>query len=172
MHILAIVATVVGGLLFWLYRMRAMGDAARELTDTVETVQGAWRRHNFRSKAERPLLDDVDDVRVAAVAMIMAVAESPGPISAAQEETIVDLIENKFEITDGSELVAYARWLVKESPDPNNVSMRLMKLFNGTLGDREKDELLDMIRSTAARSGKLEPVQAEALTRLGDRLGR
>ena len=172
MHILAIVGAVVGGILFWLYRARAMGEAARELTDTVETVQGAWRRHKFRSKAERPLLDDVDDVRVAAVAMIMAVAESSGPISAGQEEAIVNLIETKFEIADGAELVAYARWLVKESPDPNNVSMRLMNVFNSSLGDREKDELLDMIRSMSARSGKLEPVQAEALTRLTDRLGR
>lgn len=66
-------------------------DAAREVTDTVETVEGAWRRHKFRKKATRPLLDDVDDVQVAAVAMMISMAECPGPISAVQAEALTRL---------------------------------------------------------------------------------
>ena len=167
MHILLAILGGLGTLAFFLYRLGLFSRNAGELVDTAEKVHGAWRRHKFRNRAERPALETEDDPRAAAAAIAVSIVQCAGPIGAEQEQALRQEFESVLQIDDSEELLSYARWLTKEVVDPNTVSARLAELFNTQLGPNEKHDLIDMV----TRLSGDDPVQIEAIRHLKSRLG-
>ena len=78
MHILlglVSLLTVVGGIIFWLRMVSRATKGAIELTDDV---RAAFRRFGFTAKSQTDPLDAVDDPRVAAVGIFIALARMDG----------------------------------------------------------------------------------------------
>jgi len=167
MHILLAILGGLGTLAFILYRIGMFSQGARDLVDTAEQAHGAWRRHKFRQPAERPALATEEDPRAPAAAVAVSIVGRPGQIGAEQEEALRNEFETVLQVEDSEDLLAYARWLTKDTVDPNTVSARLAELFNTQLGHREKHELIDMVSRLATD----DPVQIEAIRHLKTRLG-
>lgn len=84
MHILlglVSLLTVVGGIIFWLRMVSRATKGAIKLTDDV---RAAFRRFGFTAKSQTDPLDAVDDPRVAAVGIFMALARMDGALSKEQ----------------------------------------------------------------------------------------
>ncbi|MGI9413411.1 MAG: hypothetical protein ACR2PM_07075 [Hyphomicrobiales bacterium] len=167
MHILLAILGGLGTLAFFLYRLGMFSRNASELVDTAEKAHGAWRRHKFRKRAERPALESEDDPRAGAAAVAVSIVQCAGQISAEQEQALRQEFETVLQTDDSEELLSYARWLTKDVIDPNTVSARLAELFNTQLGPTQKHELIDMV----TRLSTDDPVQIEAIRHLKSRLG-
>lgn len=167
MHILLGLVGLLGtiGTLLWYFSRAKHG--ADDVVDTVERAAGAWRRHKFRGRAERPALETEDDPRAAAAALAVSFVECVGKISASDEVRLQKEFETVMGVEDSEELLSYARWLVKDTVDPNTVSGRLAGLLNKELGEEQKGELVDML----ARISGDDPIQLQALEHLKTRIG-
>jgi len=166
MHILLGILGAVGVIALILYRISAFKQGADDIIDTVERATGAWRRHKFRSKAERPVLETEDDPRAAAAAIAVSIMESSGALTADQEAALRKEFETVLEVDESAELLAYARWLAKDVADPNTISSRIAELLNKELGGNEKQQLIDMLR----RLSSDDPVQIQSIDYLKTRL--
>ena len=103
MHILLAILGALGTLAFFLYRLGMFSRNASELVDTAEKVHGAWRRHKFRNRAERPALETEDDPRAAAAAIAVSIVQCAGPIGAEQEQALRAEFESVLQIDDSEE---------------------------------------------------------------------
>ncbi len=166
MHIFAALLGVLGTLAFLLYRFSLLKQGADDVIDTVEHMAGAWRRHRFRRKADRPPLESETDPRAAAAALAVSIAESSGPLSIKAESVLCREFRNVLGASDGSELLAYGRWLTKDIVDPNAVSDRVAGLLNEQLWQSQKQDLLDM----TARVSSGNPIQVQAIGHLKHKL--
>lgn len=167
MHILLGLVGLVGTIAFLLYRFSMMKQGADEVVDTVERAAGAWRRHKFRNRAERPALETEDDPRAAAAAIAVSVAESAGRLSASDEAAMMQEFETVMGAEESADLLSYARWLTKDVVDPNTVISRVTGLLNRELDDAQKQDLMDML----ARLSSGDPAQVQAIGRLKTQLG-
>ena len=167
MHILLGLVGILGtiGTLLWYFSRAKHG--ADDVIDTVERAAGAWRRHKFHGKAERPALETEDDPRAAAAALAVSLLQSCGQISAADEVRLQKEFETVMGVEDSTDLLAYARWLVKDTVDPNTLTSRLAGLLIKELGEEQKIELVDML----TRLSGDDPIQVQALSHLRTRLG-
>jgi len=167
MHILLAILGGLGTLALILYRLGMFSRGASDLVDTAERAHGAWRRHKFRNRAEKPALETESDPRAAAAAVAVSIVQCVGPIGAEQEDALRGEFETILQVDDSADLLSYARWLTKDTVDPNTVSARLAELFNTQLGHTEKHELIEMV----TRLSGDDPVQIEAIRHLKSRLG-
>jgi hypothetical protein len=166
-HILLALLGIISTIGVVLYRLHLAKDVADGLVDTAERAGGAWRRHKFRKRAEQPPLETVDDPRIGAAAVMVALAEAQAPMNAEMEQRLCDEIESVLGVADSDEMLAYARHLTRDLVDPSMVVMRTSKLFNATLGDAEKADLLGMLK----RISRGDAAQITAIELLRSRLG-
>lgn len=166
MHIILGLVGILGGIgtLLWYFSRAKHG--ADDVIDTVERAAGAWRRHKFRGKAERPALETEEDPRAAAAAIAVSLLQSCGQITAADEARLQKEFETVMGVEENADLLAYARWLVKDTVDPNTVTGRLVGLLNKELGEEQKLDLLAML----TRLSGDDPIQVQALSNLRTRL--
>ena len=100
-------------------------------------------------------------------AVAVSIVQCAGPIGTEQEDALRGEFETVLQVEDSEDLLSYARWLTKDTVDPNTVSARLAELFNTQLGHTQKHELIDMV----TRLSGDDPVQIEAIRHLKSRLG-
>ena len=81
MHILGILAAVLGVLVLILFRMQQAANAARDIVDVADDARSFFRRWGWRRRQVKHPLDTVDDPREAAAVMMVATAQSDGSIS-------------------------------------------------------------------------------------------
>ena len=167
MHVLAAIGGTLGTLAFLLYRFNFLKQGADDVIDTVERAAGAWRRQKCRKAAERPPLETETDPRAAAAAIAMAIADSGGPLDAVAEAALRREFDTVLNVADGGELLSYARWLTKDTVDPNAVTDRVAGLLNSQLWETQKQDMLDM----CARVSGADPIQVQALGHLKQKLG-
>ena len=158
MHILLGIAGILGaiGTILWYFSRAKHG--ADDVIETVERTSGAWRRHNYRDRAERPALETEDDPRAAAAALAVAIVQSRGTVTAEDEARLQEEFQAVMGVEDSAELLSYARWLVKNVVDPNRVTGRVIDLLNKELDDTQKQELLGMLERLS--SNDLVQIQA------------
>ena len=65
---------VAAAAIFWILRVRAAANAARELADFGDDVRAAVRRFGFQRSSGGHAVDKVDDSRLIAAAMLATVA--------------------------------------------------------------------------------------------------
>ena len=168
MHILAAVGAVLGVLLFILFRMHAAANAARDIAGAADEARGLFRRWGWRRKFAKHPLETIDDAREAAAAMMVAVAQADGAITERERAAITGEMMKHFGATQsqGEELLARARWLVRDRSDAGEVFRRLIPLIERTLGPTERSDLIGMLSNVADSDGKADEVVAQDIARL------
>lgn len=170
MHILLSVLGIVGAFGYYWFVIRNASNAVGEIADAAGRARGAYRRNQFRKKADAATISAIDDPRTAAVVMAVAVASADGDMTPEQDAALKDAMTKILRVSDPVEEMTFAKWAVREVADPNNISMRLGRLWTSSLTMRERQELVDMVRAVASAGGGLSDVQREAVDRLRTRL--
>jgi uncharacterized tellurite resistance protein B-like protein len=168
MHILAALGAVLGVLLFVLFRMQQAANAARDVADAADEARGFFRRWAWRRRHAKHPLDTIDDAREAAAAMMVATAQSDGAITEREGQAIAAEMCKHFGATptQAAELLARARWLVKDGADPGEVYRRLTPLILRTCGRPERSDLIEMLRNVANADGRVDEVVSQDIAKL------
>lgn len=170
MHILSLILAVAGVAGLFLWRAQSTARAAKDIVEAAETVQGAYRRHRFRTGADAAPLRAVEDPVVAAAAMLAAIARQRGRVSRAAEEAILRELKETIGAAEAREILDQALWLSDQVIDPNTLSRTYAKLWRTRLTATERGELAAMAARIAAVDGPPNGVQQETLTWLRERL--
>ncbi len=170
LHILLGILTVLGAAAFWYYRMKYIGEAASEVVDAAGKLRGAYNRRKFRKKVEGSVLTAIDDPVSAAAVMMTSMAMERGGISDKAEQLIRANIAEISGSGDTEEPYVFAKWTSEQVIDANDVSLKLAKLWTGSLTEDERRQFLGMVEEIATCDGPPEPNQQDALRRLAQRL--
>jgi uncharacterized tellurite resistance protein B-like protein len=170
MHILLTILGVVGAFGYYWFVIRNASNAVGEIADAAGRARGAYRRNQFRKKADAATINAIDDPRTAAVVMAVAVASADGDMTPEQDAALNEAMTDILRVSDPVEEMTFAKWAVREISDPNNISMRLSRLWMSSLDTQERQELVDLVRTVAGADGGLSDIQREAIDRLRTRL--
>ena len=171
MPVVLAILGALGAALFWYYRLRDMGHAAGEVVETAQRMRGAYRRRQFRRKAESSPVVAVDDPAAAAVAMLIALASERGSLSRAAEEAIKAEMQRGMGLTRIEETFTFARWVAGHATDPNTLSLRFAKLWLASFEPSQREDLHDMAGRVIEADGEPTRGQISALRILHSRLG-
>jgi uncharacterized tellurite resistance protein B-like protein len=143
MHIIVAFLGLVGGGLFWCYRLRAMGEAAHEIVDHAGRARGYFRRKKIRKQTELSPLTAIEDPAIAAATVIYAIISEDNLPGDNQIEAVRSVIAN---ISDAKK----AEWAYRQIGNTATVIEKTSPLLRGQLNDMEKHELIDMVNKAAA----------------------
>ena len=172
MGILAALMAVLGVLGVVLWRVNSASRTARDLIETADEARGFFRRLQWGRKANVNPLDLVEDPREAVAAMMVAIAQSDGAITERERMAMLSAMVEKFQ-ADGrqaEELLAHARWLVRDSREPDNSFRRLLPLLRKKLKAAERRDVVAMLTAIANVEGPPGAIESEALRLLEQRL--
>jgi uncharacterized tellurite resistance protein B-like protein len=163
MHIVALLTALAGVIGIVLWRMTQAANAARDVADAANEVSSLARRWAWWRKSNRNPLDSITDPREAAVAMMAAIAQYDGNLTERERVAIVGNISQAFDANakQAEELLAQARFLVKDVTDPSACFNRLAPTIEKQLGPNERFELIEMLNKVANADG----AAGEAITR-------
>ena len=104
--------------------------------------------------------------------MMVAAAQSDGNISERERLAIVAEVTRRFAATpsQAEELLARARWLVKDRHDAGEVFRRLTPLILRTCGPTERSDLIEMLGTIAAADGPSDEVVTQDIALLAHKL--
>ncbi len=145
---------------FWYWRLKAAREAADELLNAAQDIRLAARRFSYRSKMNTHPADAVDDARLAAAGIIVALAGMKAEPSEAQLAQMADEAQAKFNVPadEAQEIVTFGRWLASRCINRDEAIRRLSKRVRDLAGAEALPDLRDMI---AAVNG--EPTEEQAL---------
>jgi len=161
------VATTVG---IWYWRMKQAGEIVSDLSNAAQDVRNAARRFGFRRKTNVHPVDSLDDARIAAMGVVLAVASSDGDLTASELAAAQSEAARTFGIdgAEASEMVALARWTVGQCGNNDNAVYRLSRRTRALAGPEAQDDLERMVRGVAAVDGDPDDERtADALVHIG-----
>ncbi len=170
MHIVLAIVGLAAAFGYYWFNLRRAKDAVDDVVDVAGRAHGAFKRRQFRKKAESASLTAIGDPRTGAVVMAVAVASRDGHLGTEAESLLTQRMTSMLGIENPEEELIFAKWVARENPDPNNVSLRLGKLWTGQLTMDERKQLVDLVHDVAAAGGPLTHLQVEAVDRLQSRL--
>ncbi|HSG94847.1 MAG TPA: hypothetical protein VLA28_04970 [Afifellaceae bacterium] len=170
MHILLPLLGVLAAFGYWYFALKNAGKAANEIVDMAGRARGAYKRSQFRKKADASVIDAITDPRTAAVVMAIVTGGTERPLSARQEAVLLSAMASVLGVEKPDEELTFAKWAAAHVVDPNNVSMRFSRLWTGALAMNERRDLVDLVHAVAAADGAPSAVQEEAIQRLKARL--
>ena len=165
MHIIIGLATIIGGILFWVWRARMAANAASELADIAGTMAGAVRRFGFRRRHDMHPVDCIEDNTLAAGALTVAFLD----LGAAQTEQSrtkhLLALQSHFAIgkDEAGEILVMGHWMVNECNGPAPAVTRLGKRLMKLTGSHGLDAPLNVINDVASSQGGLTDTQRDAL---------
>ena len=161
MHIIAILGTIIGAIAIWYWRIKTMRDVGSAVLDTVGRARGAYRRHNFKQKAESSVLASVDDPALAAAIFLFALAnEADGTAHLAEAEIRRQLVAI-VPADRMDEFIAYAAWAARSVVDARDCIRRFKGLWREHLTIDERSELGRMAQAVSKLTP--QPTHGQAL---------
>jgi hypothetical protein len=151
--------------------MRYLSQTAAEVVDSAERLRGAYRRRQFRKKADAAAIDAISDPRTAATVMLVALASVDGPLSPEAEEKIKGSMRCLMGVDNPDEDLIFAKWAAADVADLNSLASRLSRVWNARLSAAERRDLYDLAAEVAALEGPPDATAASALRHLENRLG-
>jgi hypothetical protein len=172
MPILMLIMSIIGAAAFWWWRAQRMRDAADTIIDMAGHAKGAYSRHRFKSKAGASVLAGVDDPGSAAAVLLYSVAALKGPAGSALETRIAEMLHTicRMAPRDIADAAAFAPWAAQQIPDTNAVIRRLLPLWEGSLGDAQREELIGMASEVANFGSPANDAQLSSIRRLREAL--
>jgi uncharacterized tellurite resistance protein B-like protein len=173
MHILLGLVGAVAAIGFWIYRIRAAADAAREVADLAGEAANLPRKLRFRGKARRKGLDVIDDPREAAGVLMLCVLRIDGEVTPAHKEAVTGQMVTGFELDRDAaeEILARASWHVSEMVDETNAINKMVDFIIERVGRDEMPVLMRMLEAVAASDGEPSAHQQAYIKRCRMRAG-
>lgn len=166
MALLGILVMAIGGAAVWYWRLKMVREAGSEIIDSVERMRGAYKRRQFRKKAEAAPLTAIADPAIAAVAFFFCLAnEKPMYLNAAK-----DVIRNRMagivKPGDMDEVLVFAEWAAKNVNSPEDSIRRFRELWMKSLDMHERQQLIGIAEEVAEAGGERTNEQEHALQTL------
>lgn len=110
----------------------------------------------------------LDDPKLAAAGVAVAIATMDGPLTAGEITTLKTEAIGLFDIDDRTalELVSDGRWIVAEYPSLDEAVEDLARAVRKYAGNAVLDDLLTLVRRVAEAGAPLMPEQDEALAQV------
>ena len=168
MHILAAIVTALGIIGVILWRLHMATEAAKGLAETANDAHGLFRRWRWQRRLARNPLDLAQDPREAAVAMMVAVAQSDGAMTDREQQVIKAELVARIGATErqAEELLAHGRWLTRDVRDVDYCFDKLTPLIKRQCSPDQNRDVLKMLYSVANAEGHPGGVEAAALARV------
>ncbi|MCB1491184.1 MAG: TerB family tellurite resistance protein [Rhodobiaceae bacterium] len=172
MHILLGILAVIGAAVMIIIRLNSAANAARQVGEAASEAHGFYRRLAWKRKSGKDPFATIEDPREAAVAMLVAVAQTSGVITEEEIATIRSQAIRTFDATpeQADELIAYGRWLTRDGPDLGNVFRKAAPVIERSCNDAEKRDLIAMLRAVADHSAERTNIPAYDIDQLERRL--
>jgi uncharacterized tellurite resistance protein B-like protein len=174
MHIILGILAVLGAIAYFIIRANQVNQASREILETAVDAKALMRSSRWRRKAKTDPVRSVSDPRLAASAMMCAMAQSEGGLTERQQAEILALITRHFQL-DGQaaeEMFAQGRWLASDVKELSSFLHRLAPVIADHCAEQERRELAEMLRTVAAVEGAPSDIQEDAIRNLQYRLGQ
>lgn len=126
----------------WYWRLKMLREAGSEVIDSVERMRGAYKRRQFRKKAEEAPIAAIKDPAIAAVTFFFALAnENP-----MQKDAATNLIRRQMSgiirANDMDEVLIFSDWVAKNVIHPKDPVRRFGPLWLEMLSVSERSQLL------------------------------
>lgn len=154
MHIIAIIVGAIGFILVWYWRLKQLGNVAKDGQKVLESVANLPRKMRFKQRSGKGGLDVVDDPREAATIIMLEVAQARSALTAKQSQIIRGHIMRLFEFdaADAEELVAQAAWLSRDG-GATHIVVRKMATFISKAPGMGNDEFSNLDRALVEIAG-------------------
>lgn len=155
MHIILALLAIVGGFLFWYYRILAAKEAAQDVADVAGDIRLTIRRLMNRRKYDVHPADCVDDPRLAASGLIVSVATMDAPLSQSEIDALVKAGQATFNVTEREalDIVSYGRWVAGECNNHDEAVRKLARRISKLAGPEAGPDLVRMIEEVATADG-------------------
>ncbi|WP_271897653.1 hypothetical protein [Candidatus Phyllobacterium onerii] len=150
MHIILAVLGLLGGGLFWWYRLKVLGEAAGDVIDSAGRVRGYFRRRKIRLQAEHSPLTAIEDPVLAAATLILAIIAEDTLITDGHFDAVRRVILDISSPKKADEAMIYAKWAFSQVGDTATVIEKTSPFLRQQLNELEKCELIDMVGEAAA----------------------
>ena len=163
MAVLGFIGALIAVVLGLLWRVNSAATAVRGLTEAAEDAHGFWRRMLWRRRLANDPLELVKDPREAAAAMMFAVAEADGALTAAEQAAILAEMRGKLQTTEAhvQELAARGRWVVRDVRDLDRCLTKLDRVLEAD----HRADVVGMLERVAAADGVAPPAVRATLER-------
>ena len=171
MHILLGILSALGVVALIVWRLNQAAHLARDVGDAAEETRGLFRRWAWRRKFVNPI-DQINDPREAASAMLVGVAQYHGAMREAEISQIRDGMMRAFGASrsQADELIAHGQWLTRGGGDLGTLFMKLLPVIDRNCGPKEKRELVEMLKAVAAVRAGHSDVPREEIERFDRRI--
>jgi uncharacterized tellurite resistance protein B-like protein len=150
MHIVLAILGLLGGGLFWWYRLKVLSEAAGDVVDSMGRVRGYFRRRKIRQQATHFPLTAIEDPVLAAATVIFALIAEDTLITENHFDAVRSVLIDVSNPRKADEAMIYAKWAITQIGDTATIIEKTSPLRRRQLNDLEKCELIDMIGAAAA----------------------
>lgn len=172
MHILLAILSALGVIAFFLIRANQASQAAQELGESAGGVLGYFRRMMFRRKATQHPLTLIEDPREAVASLLVALAKDKGDLAERQLSELETMLSKRLEIQHAKDVLALARWNVKDNSDSGSVWQRVAKLLTSACTEEQKQDVLNMCEEIAhLPDDRMTDIQAHTIEQMKYRFG-
>jgi hypothetical protein len=170
MHIVLAVLALLGGGLFWWYRLKILGEAASDVIDSAGRARGYFRRRKIRPQAEHSPLTAIEDPVLAAATLIFAIIVEDVLITDDHFDVVRSAILDISSPKKTDEAIIYAKWAFSQIGDTAVVIEKISPFLRQQLTELEKCELIDMV-DKAATAVPVSHHYGQRVRKLKQRLG-
>lgn len=157
-------AAIVGGLLFWLYRLNHAVDTVRELDGKTQGLQRHARNAGLTIFGTR--LQRVTDPRLAATILMLQLVRTGAPVTAAEKTRIMEIMESELHVTKIEAMFVRAWGYTEQNRVFSPIADELVPLLRSRLTEAEGDDLVGMLTRVANAYSEASELQLAAIARL------
>ena len=174
MHIVLGALAILGMIVFIWFRLRDARQMGSEALDAADDLRATIRRLMYKTKHDVHPADSVDDPRLAASGIAVAVATMDGPITQAEIRALTQLSSEIFNVSEREalDIVSFGRWVAGQCTTNMEAVRRLSRIVAKRAGAEAGPDLVRMIGEVATASGtELGEDEDEALDMVRRTLG-
>lgn len=155
MHVLLGLLAVIGTIIFIWYRLRDARQAGGEALDAADSLRATVRRLMYQRKHDRHPADQVEDPRLAASGIAVAVATMDAPISQAEIQALTSLSREIFDVSEREalDIVSFGRWVAGQCNTNDEAVRRLVKVVVREAGPEAAGDMVRLITEVATAGG-------------------
>ena len=166
MPFLGVLLMAVAGAAIWWWRMKNLREASNEIIDSVERMRGAYKRRQFRSKAEASLLASIQNPAIAAVVFFLTLANEKPMQKDLAKEVIREQMKDIIHLRDMDEVLIFSDWTANNVVNIDDPLRRFRDLWLKALDDSERRQLIGIAEKIIQIGGEPTLQQADALQKL------
>ena len=152
MHIILGILAILGTVAVIWYRLRAARELGGEVLDAADDLRATVRRLMYKRKHDKHPADLVDDPRLAASGIAVAVATMDAPLTQAEIDTLTRLSREIFEVSESEahDIVSFGRWVAGQCNTNQEAVRRLSKVVARHAGPEAAPDLVRLITEVAS----------------------